>query len=424
MLYNRVSIYDKKGLLLLFKNFISYFFRKSNVKTLFLVDILYMKDINAIYNFTNGDYIIVQLNNILKNKTKNLIKQTLNRNVYVKIKNSHADVFKICIYDDLSIDEILIIKNLIYENVVSNDFKLLDRNSLINIDITIGCSKSADEQIKIYAEKALYNAKIEYLHYMYYDSFLYKNEFKNENLLETLNYSIENNLVEPYFQAIMDNSTNEIVKYEALMRIFDKDGNMIMPNVFIHKSKKYRLYNKLMEILFNKIIIYILRYRIHVSINLDYVDILNPQIKKSLLSKIKSNNIGSYLTFEILESEKVSNFNLVNDFIAEAKNLGVKIAIDDFGTGFSNYENILNLNIDYIKIDGSLIKKIDEDIYLNLIKSIVLFSKQQNIKVVAEFVSDLKILRYVKNIEIDYSQGYHIGKPMSIKEIIEAKNEK
>jgi EAL domain-containing protein (putative c-di-GMP-specific phosphodiesterase class I) len=383
-----------------------------------------MKDINAIYNFTNGDYIIVQLNNILKNKTKNSIKKILNRNIYIKIKNSHADVFKILIYDDLSMEEIIKIKNLIYENVVSNDFKLLNKNSLINIDITIGCSKSADNQIKIYAEKALHNAKLEYLHYMYYDSFLYKNEFKNENLLDALNYSIENNLVEPYFQAIMDNTTNKIVKYEALMRIFDKDGNMIMPNVFIHKAKKYRLYNKLMELLFNKIIIYILRYKIHVSINLDYIDILNPQIKKSLLSKIKSNNIGSYLTFEILESEKVSNFNIVNDFITEAKEHGVKIAIDDFGTGFSNYENILNLNIDYIKIDGSLIKKINEDIYLNLIKSIVLFSKQQNIKVVAEFVSDLKILRYVKNIEIDYSQGYHIGKPMNIKEIIEGKNEK
>lgn len=409
---------------MLFKNFVSYFFRKSNTKTLFLVDILYMKDINAIYNFANGDYIIVQLNNILKNKTKNSVKKILNRNIYIKIKNSHADVFKILIYDDLSMEEIIKIKNLIYENIVSNDFKLLDKNSLINIDITIGCSKSADNQIKIYAEKALHNAKLEYLHYMYYDSFLYKNEFKNENLLDALNYSIENNLVEPYFQAIMDNTTNKIVKYEALMRIFDKDGNMIMPNIFIHKAKKYRLYNKLMELLFNKIIIYILRYKIHVSINLDYIDILNPQIKKSLLSKIKSNNIGSYLTFEILESEKVSNFNIVNDFITEAKEHGVRIAIDDFGTGFSNYENILNLNIDYIKIDGSLIKKIDEDIYLNLIKSIVLFSKQQNIKVVAEFVSDLKILRYVKNIEIDYSQGYHIGKPMNIKEIIEGINEK
>ena len=104
-----------------------------------MVDILYMKDINAIYNFTNGDYIITQLSNILKNKTKNLINKTLNRNIYIKIKNSHADVFKILIYDDLSNEEIIKIKNLIYENVVSNDFKLLDRNSLINIDITMGC---------------------------------------------------------------------------------------------------------------------------------------------------------------------------------------------------------------------------------------------------------------------------------------------
>jgi EAL domain-containing protein (putative c-di-GMP-specific phosphodiesterase class I) len=190
-----------------------------------------------------------------------------------------------------------------------------------------------------------------------------------------------------------------------------------MPNIFIHKAKKCRLYTKLMEILIDKIIVYILRYKINVSINLDYTDILNPQIKKSLINKIRDNHIGKYLTFEILESEKVSNFSIVNDFINEMKKFGVKIAIDDFGTGFSNYENILNLNIDFIKIDGSLIKRIDEDIYLNLIKSIVLFSKQQNIKVVAEFVSDLKILRYVKNIEIDYSQGYHIGKPMNIQEL-------
>jgi len=259
---------------------------------------------------------------------------------------------------------------------------------------------------------------------MYFDSTLYKDEFINKDLLEIINYNLNNNLVEPYFQAIMDNRTLEIVKYEALMRIFDKNGNILMPNIFIHKAKKCRLYTKLMEILFDKIIIYILKHNIHVSINLDYIDILNPQIKKSLISKIKEYEIGSFLTFEILESEKVSNFNMVNDFIKEVKKYGVKIAIDDFGTGFSNYENILNLDIDYIKIDGSLIKKIDEDIYLNLIKSIVLFAKQQNIKIVAEFVSDLKTLRYIRNIGIDFSQGYHIGKPMNINELLGIEDEK
>ncbi len=405
------------------KNFLNTFFKKNDIKTLFLIDILYMKDLNAIYGFKNGDYVISQLNQTLKNKTLNIIKKELKRNIDIKIKNAHADVFEILLYDNLSIEEILIIKNLIYENMVANNFKLLNNSATINIDVTIGCAKSSDNYLKVYAEKALYSAKINYLHYMYYDSFLYKNESVNENLLDVLNYSIENNLVEPYFQAIMDNKSDKIVKYEALMRIFDKEGHIVMPNVFIHKAKKCRLYNKLMEILIDKIIIYILKYKIHVSINLDYIDILNPQIKKSLMTKVRNNNVGEYLTLEILESEKVSNFNIVNEFIIEIKKLGAKIAIDDFGTGFSNYENILNLDIDYIKIDGSLIKRIDEDIYLNLIKSIVLFSKQQNIEVIAEFVSDLKILRYVKNIEIDYSQGYYIGKPMSIQELFGEENE-
>lgn len=409
--------------MVLLDSFLNKFFNKNNISTLFLIDILYMKDLNAIYNFKNGDYLIKQLIFILKNQTKELIKKSLKRNVKISIKNTYADIFEILIFDNLTIEEIVSLKNIIYECVVANNFKLLDSDSTINIDITIGCSKGADKNIKIYAEKAVYNAKLNFLHYMYYDSFLYKNESANENLLDIINYSIEHNLVEPYFQGIMDNKKDEIVKYEALMRIFDKDGNIIMPNIFIHKAKKCRLYYKLMEILLDKIIINILKYKIHVSINIDYIDILNPHINKSLIDKIKDNNVGEYITLEILESEKVSNFNIVNDFINEIKKFGVGIAIDDFGTGFSNYENILNLNIDYIKIDGSLIKRIDEDIYLNLIKSIVLFSKQQNIKVVAEFVSDLKILRYVKNIEIDYSQGYHIGKPMSIQELFGEKIE-
>jgi EAL domain-containing protein (putative c-di-GMP-specific phosphodiesterase class I)/GGDEF domain-containing protein len=408
--------------MVLFKKILTTFFNKNHMKTIFLIDILYMKDLNAIYDFKNGDFIIKQLKHILKNKTKELIKKELQRDIHIKIKNTHADVFEILLFDNLSIEEIKNVKNLIYENIVSNNFKLIKNHSTINIDVTIGCAKSNDKYIKIYAEKALSSAKLNFLHYMYYDSFLYKNESVNENLLDTLNHSIDNNIVEPYFQAIMDNTNDKIVKYEALMRIFDKNGQIIMPNIFIHKAKKCRLYNKLMEIMIDKIIIYILEHKIHVSINLDYTDILNPHIKKVLINKVKTNQVGEYLTLEILESEKVSNYDIVNDFINTIKKFGVKIAIDDFGTGFSNYENILNLNIDYIKIDGSLIKKIDEDIYLNLIKSIVLFSKQQNIKVVAEFVSDLKTLRYVKNIEIDYSQGYHIGKPMSIQELLEKRN--
>ncbi len=400
------------------QNYIYKFFNKNNMKTLFLIDILYMKDINAIYNFQNGDYIIKQLNKLIASQIITSIKKKINKKVFIEHTNTHADVFELIIYDDFSIDEVLEIKNLIFEEIINHPFKLHNKSTSINIDITIGCSKSDDQLIKIYAEKALHKAKLNFVHYMYYDSYLYKNEAISEDLLETINYNIENNLVEPYFQAIMDNTTDKIIKYEALMRLFDKQGNALLPQVFIHKSKKCRLYTKLMELLIDKIVLYINKYKKHISINLEYTDILNPNIKRSLLAKIRKTNIGSYLTIEILESEKITNFNIVNDFISEVKKYDVKIAIDDFGTGFSNYEYILNLNVDYIKIDGSLIKKIDEEIYLNLIKSIVQFCKQQEILIVAEFVNDMKILRYVKAIGIDFSQGYHIGKPVEIQEII------
>ncbi len=378
-----------------------------------------MKDINAIYHFNNGDYIIKQLKQLLKNEISSLVKNIFKDHIHISTKNSHSDVFEFIIYKDINIEKITLIKNILLNKILNHDFKLLENKLPINLDITIGCTKNIDNKmIKIYAEKALHTAKLNYQQFAFYDNKLYKNESISENIIDLLKYNIENSLVEPYLQAIMDNSTNKVIKYEALMRIFDKEGNVLLPNIFIHKAKRCKLYNKLMKILIQKVVLYIQKYKIHISINLDFTDIVNPNFKNFLISLINKNNIGSYLTIEILEGEKITNFELVNTFINDVRKYNVKIAIDDFGTGFSNYEYILSLNADFLKIDGSLIKKINEDVYFNLIKSIVLFCKQENIKIVAEFVSDLKILRYVKSIDIDYSQGYYISKPICISEII------
>ncbi|WP_072681968.1 EAL domain-containing protein [Arcobacter sp. LA11] len=382
-----------------------------------------MKDINAVYGFENGNFILSQLFKLLKKDIKEQILFNLERRVCIEVKNTHVDVFTITIYEELNEMEIMEVKNIIFNNIVTNQFGLLHNEIMIDIDVTIGCSKGQEKDLQVYAEKALHNAKLNYIHFMYYDSKLYKNHFLNEELLDALHRNIKEKTVEPFFQPIQDNKTSEIIKYEALMRIFDKDGQIIMPQVFLGKARKYRLFNKLMEILILKVIDYIEKYKIHVNINLDYNDILNPSMKDLIINNIKNSDVGKYLTVEILESKKINNFYLVNDFINDLKTYDVQIAIDDFGSGFSNYEHILNINTDYIKLDGSLIKKIDEDVYYNLVKSIVQFCKEQNIKVVAEFVSDLRILRYVKSLDIDYSQGYYIGKPERIEKIIGGNDE-
>ena len=162
---------------MLINKFFNKFLKKNNILTLFLIDILYMKDLNAIYSFKNGDYILKQLKQILSKKIRELIKKELNKNIFIEVNNTHSDIFELSIYENLSIEEILSIKDIIYDSIVSHNFNLLNSKSTINIDITIGCTKGADEDIKIHAEKALFSAKSNYLHYMYLDSYLSKNEF-------------------------------------------------------------------------------------------------------------------------------------------------------------------------------------------------------------------------------------------------------
>ena len=400
---------------------------KNNIKTLFLIDILHMKNINASYGFKNGDAVIKQLNKVLKTLLKNEINEMLVGSFNIKTDNKlirhHSDVFAITFYADLCETVILKIKDIITNKLLSYPFIISNPNLKIYINTVIGCSKSASTELIIYAEKALYNAKQHFEVFMFFDSNLYKNESSNNDLVDLIKYNIETRKVAPYLQAIFCNKSNKIVKYEALMRLFDKEGNILFPGTFLDKAKSYRLYIPLMQILINKVFDIIAKDKINISINLEYNDIINPLISSIITDRIQQQDIGKYLTIEILESERIQDFDIINEFIRKVKRHGAYIAIDDFGTGFSNYEYILKLDVDYLKIDGSLIQKINEDIYMNLIKSIVMFCSKEGIKTVAEFVSDLKIQRYVNSLGIDYSQGYYIQKPIAIEQILGDRSE-
>ncbi len=116
--------------------------------------------------------------------------------------------------------------------------------------------------------------------------------------------------------------------------------------------------------------------------------------------------------FELLESEDIKDFLLIRQFIQKVKARGVKIAIDDFGTGYSNFERLLSYEPDILKIDGSLIKNIKHNTASqHIVETIVLFAKKQNLTTVAEFVESEAIYEMVRDMGIDYSQGYHFGRP-------------
>lgn len=391
-------------------------------RSLFLVDILHIQDINSIYGYNNGNSIVQETNNLFKTIIIHQINEYLStvnqKNTFIKIKNIYTDVFAVKIYAKLNDRVILKIKDIITNTIREHKYNIQGYGVSINIDVTVGCSQSDDKNLMTYAQKALSDAKENYASYSYFDPIFYKNELINLKIFNTIKDNINKEKVEPYFQPIVHTKTQKTRKYEALMRLKASDGTILTPNIFLNKSKKYRLYNHLMYIMIDKVFYYIKNYKIHVSINLDYYDLINAQMQRFLLERIKRDKLGDYVTIEILESEKIHEFELINEFIFKLKKYGVKIAIDDFGTGFSNYEHVLELDVDYIKLDGSIVKRIDEDIYYNLTKSIVGFCQQQNIKVVAEFIKDLKTFRYIKSLDICLAQGYYLGKPQPIQEII------
>ena len=134
----------------------------------------------------------------------------------------------------------------------------------------------------------------------------------------------------------------------------------------------------------------------------------------NVLEKLKFED-RNRLVFEILESENLSDYDFLEEFVLKYKKLGVKIAIDDFGSGYSNFIRIIRLKPDYLKIDGSLIKNIDKDNNsYEIVKSIIAFSKTLNIRTIAEYVHSEEIFNLLLELGVDEFQGYYFGKPDEI----------
>lgn len=129
---------------------------------------------------------------------------------------------------------------------------------------------------------------------------------------------------------------------------------------------------------------------------------------------LQTHDVKGRVVIELVESEGIENFDEVNRFIQKAKECGCAIAIDDFGTGYSNFEYLLRLRPDYIKLDGSMIKYINSDENtLEVVQTIVDFAKRTGIKTIAEYVCDEAVFNTVNELGIDYSQGYYFGEPKS-----------
>ncbi|MDP1784565.1 MAG: EAL domain-containing protein, partial [Sulfuricurvum sp.] len=192
-------------------------------------------------------------------------------------------------------------------------------------------------------------------------------------------------------------------------------GNIVPPMKFLTIAKKTKLYPQItLEVIYQACTLFATRDE-EFSINLSDTDIRNPYTVSEIIKTITETGTASRIVFEILESEGIENYDEVAQFITKVKALGAKIAIDDFGTGYSNFENILKLSVDYIKIDGSLIREIiGNRRHRIIVETIIDFAQKIDAMTIAEFVEDVAIYDTLKELGVDYSQGYFTGKPISL----------
>lgn len=219
-----------------------------------------------------------------------------------------------------------------------------------------------------------------------------------------------------YFQPIFNLKTGEIKKYEALVRIQDKE-KLHSPFEFLKAAEQLQLLPKLTRFVLTDLLEALKDSDHSGSINLSNQDLCDTKLMEFFQEQCQSYEVNpSRITLEILEDELMYESVPI---IQKWKELGYKIAIDDFGVGYSNFKKLQLIEADYIKIDGSLIKNLvntEQDV--KIVCSISSYAKAINAEVIAEFVSSEAIFEKLKQMNIDYAQGFFIGKPNKTLEIL------
>lgn len=375
-----------------------------NDAILMILNIDKFQHINDLY----GDKIG---NDIIKN-TANIIKENVSKEAL--LFKLHADEYALYLPTEAVYEEIKALA-LHLANCIENHTFIINENE-IYINATIGVAYGTSYLLNN-ADMALKLAKKKRQKYLIYETSMNIEHEYEQNLKwsKRIKDAIENDRIEPLFQPIVDTKTSKIVKYEALMRMIDEKGEYLSPIHFLELAKKNKLYPKLTKIIIEKTFEIFKNIDAQVSINLSVHDVLNEDVYSTIIEKLNEYKLGDKIVFELIESDGIENYKEVIEFINEVKKTGAKISIDDFGTGYSNFEYIMKLKVDYIKIDASMIKDIDKNLNSQMVtETIIDFARKMNIQTIAEFVHSQSVFDVVKELGIDFAQGYFFGKPQKL----------
>lgn len=216
----------------------------------------------------------------------------------------------------------------------------------------------------------------------------------------------------PHYQPIVHIASGETRRYEALMRMVDTHGEIVPPGAFLPIMEQTSHYPEMTRAIFEQACRFFRFRKESFSVNLTVDDLLHRNTVDFIATTAANYAVTKRLVLELVETENIHNYDAALKALVELKALGIKVAIDDFGSGFANFSYLSAFPADFVKIDGSLIRKVNEDERTrNLVKMLIDYAHSEGIEVIAEFVSSAAILATVAAMGCDYAQGYHFGAP-------------
>ena len=376
--------------------------KKIKTPAVILFNIDKFKNINDYFGSKIGDKLLNDVGNNLKNFFKNF-------DTSIELYRVGADDFAAVLdgkkYKDNELEKIA--KKAI-DMLEGEEFKY--NKTTLNINLSAGISTK--EPYLENADMALKQVKKDIKEKIKFFKKNLNNDIeKNIKKSKEIKEAIESNRIIPYYQPIFDKDKN-IYKYEVLCRVIINESNIKSIYEYLDILKENKMYHKITQIILKYSLEKLKEFKdLNLSINLSVEDVLNRDVVNFIKKEFTKQDIAKRITFEILESE-VENYEALKEFIKKMKKYGIRFAIDDFGSGYSNFSRVLKLDIDYLKIDGSLIKNIVEDKDSQLIvKTIISFAKSSNKKTVAEFVHSKEVFEMTKAMGVDYFQGYYLSEP-------------
>ena len=310
------------------------------------------------------------------------------------------------------------------------DFRFHWDNKTFKVGISIGIvmvnNKSGSvRDIQSAADTACYIAKEQgrnRVHIYDIDPSTINRYTSESNWLNRIHDALDHDRFILYFQQIMPVNEIDRSHFEVLIRMQDDEGNIIPPSSFIPAAERFNVMCSIDNWVINNTLDIMQQqaYRnIDFSINLSGHSLGDNKFMENCIAQISASQINpDRICFEITETAMIANLNTAISAVNSLRKLGCKVALDDFGSGLSSFAYLKNLPVDFLKIDGSLIKDLDKDrINVTMVKSIIYIGHSMGLYTIAEYVENDAVLEILRDLHIDYVQGYGIGKPVPLADI-------